>query len=111
MAHFAKIENGIVTQVIVVGDEHEHHGQEFLNSIGLDGTWIQTSYNHNFRGNFAGIGFTYDSKKDLFIPPKPYASWRYEESSNSWIAPTSYPTTGGDHTWNESTRTWVAVSA
>lgn len=69
MAHFAKIENNIVTQVVVVDNEHEANGQEFLNSLGLDGTWIQTSYNGNIRGKFAGIGDTYDSVADVFISP------------------------------------------
>lgn len=69
MAHFAKIENNIVTQVVVVDNEHEANGQEFLNSLGLDGTWIQTSYNGNIRGKFAGIGDTYDSVADVFVSP------------------------------------------
>lgn len=69
MAHFAKIENGIVTNVLVVDNEHEANGQEFLNSLGLEGTWVQTSYNANFRGKFAGIGDTYDAEQDIFIAP------------------------------------------
>ena len=69
MAHFAKIENGIVTNVLVVDNEHEANGQEFLNSLGLEGTWVQTSYNANFRGKFAGIGDTYDADQDIFIAP------------------------------------------
>lgn len=78
MAHFAKVENGFVTQVIVVNNEtlenlefpqSEPVGQEFIASIGLDGTWKQTSYNNNFRSEFAGSGYTYDAKQDKFIPP------------------------------------------
>ncbi len=69
MAHFAKIENDTVTQVVVVDNEHEANGQEFLNSLGLEGTWIQTSYNGNIRGKFAGIGDTYDSVADVFVSP------------------------------------------
>ena len=78
MAHFARIENGIVTQVIVVNNEtlgyldfpeSEPVGQEFLKSIGFDGKWLQTSYNNNFRGVYAGTGFTYDSELDEFIAP------------------------------------------
>lgn len=69
MAHFAKIENGIVTNVIVVDNAHEERGQAYLNSIGLEGTWIQTSYNANFRGKFAGIGDTYDAENDEFVGP------------------------------------------
>ena len=72
MAHFAKIENNIVTNVIVIDNEHENDGQEFINSIGLDGQWVQTSYNANIRGKFAGIGDIYNAKKDLFeTPPIP----------------------------------------
>ncbi len=78
MAHFAKIENGIVATVIVVNNEtlgdlefpdSEPVGQAFIASIGLDGTWKQTSYNANFRGNYAGIGYTYDTDLDEFVAP------------------------------------------
>jgi hypothetical protein len=71
MAHFAEIDkNGIVLRVLVVDDSQEHRGQEFLaDDLGLGGTWIQTSYNSNIRGKFAGIGDTYDKKKDEFIAP------------------------------------------
>jgi hypothetical protein len=68
MAHFAKIENGTVTNVVVIDDEHEADGGAYLNSLALDGQWIQTSYNANFRGKFAGIGDTYDAEIDEFIP-------------------------------------------
>ena len=71
MAHFAKIENGIVTNVVVVGDDREHDGEDFLNSIGLDGTWVQTSFNARIRGKFAGIGDIYDSVNDVFVQPIP----------------------------------------
>ena len=70
MAHFAKVEHGIVTQVVVVDNEHEANGQEYLNSLGLEGTWIQTSYNNNFRGKYAGIGDTYDEEQDIFVTPE-----------------------------------------
>lgn len=70
MAHFAKIEEGIVTQVVVVDNEHEDNGEKYLNSLGLEGTWVQTSYNGNIRGVFAGIGYTYDNDADLFIAPE-----------------------------------------
>lgn len=69
MAHFAKIESGIVAQVIVVDNEHETDGEVYLNSLGLTGQWVQTSYNANFRGKFAGIGDTYDAELDEFIAP------------------------------------------
>ena len=69
MAHFAKIENGIVTNVVVVADEHELDGEAYLNGLALEGQWIQTSYNGNIRGVFAGIGYTYDAELDEFIAP------------------------------------------
>lgn len=69
MAHFAKIEDGLVTQVVVVDNEHEANGEEYLNSLGLEGTWVQTSYNANFRGKYAGIGDTYDAENDEFVSP------------------------------------------
>lgn len=77
MAHFARIENNIVTNVIVVnnavitnenGEEVESLGQEFCANL-LGGEWLQTSYNNNFRGIYAGIGFTYDPEQDIFIAP------------------------------------------
>lgn len=78
MAHFARVENNIVTEVIVIGNDDcgggdfpdsEEIGQAFISSIGLPGEWLQTSYNGNFRGAYAGIGFTFDPVKDKFIPP------------------------------------------
>lgn len=85
MAHFAKIENNIVIDVLVVPDEHEHEGQQYLNSLGLEGTWIQTSYNGNIRKNYAGIGYTYDKDIDAFIPPKPEAKCYLDEETCQWI--------------------------
>lgn len=76
MAHFAKIENNIVTQVVVVPDEHEANGEEYLNSLGLEGHWVQTSYNANIRGRFAGIGDTYDPEQDVFV------AQRFEQDSS-----------------------------
>jgi hypothetical protein len=71
MAHFARIdENNIVTEVVVVSNEIEHRGQEFLAiDLGLGGRWIQTSYNNNFRGKFAGVGDTFDEINDVFVAP------------------------------------------
>jgi hypothetical protein len=77
MAHFAKIENDIVTQVLVVPDNAEDRGQDYLaNDLGLGGTWVQTSYNNNIRKNYAGIGFTYDPQWNAFREPQPYPSWK-----------------------------------
>jgi hypothetical protein len=73
MAHFAEIdENNIVTQVLVVPDEQEHRGQDYLaDELSLGGTWVQTSYNGNIRKNYAGVGYKYDLERDAFISPKP----------------------------------------
>lgn len=74
MAHFAKIENGFVTNVLVVDNEHEADGEAYLNSLGLEGAWVQTSYSGGFRGKFAGIGDIYDEEADLFIQVIPEPS-------------------------------------
>ena len=113
MAHFAKVENGIVTQVIVID-------QETLNT-GLWGdpaSWVQTSYNTQggkhpegrpLRKNFAGIGYTYDAQRDAFIPPKPFNSWVLDEATCLWNAPTPMPTDGKMYTWDEDTTSWKEV--
>jgi hypothetical protein len=106
MAHFAKIENNIVTQVIVVDDENEENGQEFLNSLGIDGTWIKTSYNGNIRKNFASIGYTYSKQLDAFIPPKPYNSWILDEASCSWLPPIEKPK-DTLCSWDEVSQSWI----
>ena len=69
MAHFAKIEDGFVTAVLVVDNKHEQYGKEYLNNLGLIGEWIQTSYNSNFRNKFASLGDIYDSELDIFYSP------------------------------------------
>jgi hypothetical protein len=111
MSHFAKVENGIVTQVIVAE-------QDVIDS-GLFGTgWVQTSYNTHagqhpegrpLRKNYAGVGFTYDSGRDAFIPPKPYASWVLVEDTCLWNAPVAMPTDDKTYTWDEATTSWVEV--
>ena len=121
MAHFAEIdENGIVLRVLVVDNAQESNGQDFLaNTLGLGGTWVKTSYNtvggvHTnggtpLRKNYAGIGYTYDSDRDAFIPPKPFASWTLNEDSCLWEAPVAMPTDGERYTWNEETTSWDLV--
>ena len=95
MAHFAKINNGIVEQVIVVDNQYESDGNTYINEVlNLSGDWIQTSYNKTIRGNYAGIGFTYDEVNDVFIPAQPYPSWILNENWN-WDAPITYPEDGG----------------
>jgi hypothetical protein len=110
MAHFAEIdENNIVKQVLVVDNSLEHRGADFLaNDLGLGGTWIQTSYNHNIRKQFAGIGYTYDSVNDVFIAPQPFASWSLDENFD-WQPPTPRPEEGFWR-WDEDTLTWLEQS-
>ena len=104
MAHFAKLNNNIVTEIVVAE-------KNFINSglVGDEFLWLQTSYNGNFRKNFAGVGGTYDKARDAFIPPKPYASWTLVEDICQWIAPVAYPDDGTLYGWNEDTTNWVKV--
>lgn len=112
MAHFAEInENNTVVRVIRIADKHENNGEEFISkTLGLGGRWVQTSYNNNFRGNFAGIGYTYDEENDCFIPPQPYPSWILSSETYQWIAPTPYPEDERDYEWNEETLQWEVIS-
>ena len=111
MAHFALVnDNNIVETVIVVPNEYEENGQEYLNSLGLNGTWIQTSYNNNIRKNYAGIGYTYDEQRDAFIPPKNYLSWALNEETCQWEAPTPMPNNSNIYDWNEYNQSWEEVT-
>jgi hypothetical protein len=109
MAHFAKIENNIVTNIVVIDNQYEEDGEAYLNSIGLDGTWIQTSYNKNIRGKFAGLGDVYNSQKDRFEPARPYVSWIWNEELYTWQAPKPYPTDGRGYQWNEEIQNWEVI--
>ena len=113
MAHFAKVNNGIVEQVIVAEPEFF---DTFVDTS--PGEWIQTSYNTHgghhpegrpLRKNYAGIGYTYDSQRDAFIPPKPYPSWLLNEDTCLWDAPVAYPDDGKMYQWDEATTSWVEV--
>ena len=118
MAHFAQIDsNNKVTQVIVIdtkdsstadGVEKESIGEAFCERL-FGGDWKQTSYNGRIRKNYAGIGYTYDSQRDAFIPPQPYPSWTLVEETCQWTAPVAMPT-DGIYTWDESTTSWVQVT-
>jgi hypothetical protein len=117
MAHFAKVVDGTVSQVIVAEPE-------FFNTFvdSSPGEWIQTSYNTRggvhygqdgqpdggvaLRKNYAGIGYTYDRTKDAFIPPKPYNSWTLDEETCLWNAPVAMPDDGKMYRWNEETTNW-----
>lgn len=111
MAHFAEIDqNNKVTRVLVVPNEQENRGQEYLASdLQLGGTWIQTSYNHRIRKQFAGIGFTYDPNADLFIRPQPYPSWTLDDN-HDWQPPVPYPNDDKFYVWNETNRRWDEVT-
>jgi hypothetical protein len=112
MAHFAQIKNKLVKQVIVIPNDEEHRGQDFLvKDLGLKGTWIQTSYNGNIRKNFAGIDYTYDDVRDAFIAPKPYDSWLLNENSCQWEAPISKPNDEFNYRWNEENLIWEKTDA
>ena len=104
MSHFAKLENNVVTQVIVAE-------QDFINSghVGDSFLWVQTSYNGNFRKNYAGVGYTYDRIRDAFIPPKPYPSWLLNEDTCLWDAPVAMPDDDQRYTWNEETSNWDLI--
>jgi hypothetical protein len=117
MAHFAELgENNIVLRVIVVnneelmvdGEESEAKGAEFCRNL-LGGTWKQTSYNGNFRKNYAGIGYTYDSTRDAFIPPRPFNSWNLNEETCLWEAPVALPNDGKIYIWSEEIGSWIVV--
>ena len=135
MSHFAKVVNGIVTEVIVAE-------QNFVDA--LEGTWVQTSYNTHggvhytygerevesidsigivtyvpkkpvpsgqsgLRKNYAGVGYTYDESRDAFYDQQPYPSWLLNEDSCIWEPPTPYTTDGNAYTWDEETTSWVEV--
>jgi hypothetical protein len=114
MAHFAKVENNIVVQVIVAEQDVIDSGL-FGNPL----SWIQTSYNTHggvhilggtpLRQNFAGIGYTYDTVRDAFIPPKPYPSWVLDEQTCLWEAPIPYPNDENSYIWDEPTFSWKEV--
>tara|TARA_B100001939_G_C16900915_1_gene599933 strand:- start:44 stop:406 length:363 start_codon:yes stop_codon:yes gene_type:complete len=117
MAHFAELdENNIVIQVVVVddldtrdenNDENEAVGIHFLRNIfGATTNWKQTSYNHNIRKQYAGIGMTYDETNDVFIRPQPFPSWNLNSETFDWEAPTPYPDDGEVYIWNEDTESW-----
>ena len=109
MAHFAKVIDGIVIDMIVAD-------QDVIDSGMFGDGWVQTSYNtyggqhpegRPLRKNYAGVGFTYDAQRDAFIAPQPFMSWTLEEDSCLWIAPIAYPTDGKQYYWDEPITSWV----
>jgi hypothetical protein len=118
MSYFAQIQDGIVVDVISAD-------QSFIDQLPNPSEWIQTSYNTRgnvhygqdgqpdggiaLRGNFAGLGYTYDVQNDVFYPQKPYPSWLLDESTWLWVAPIPAPTTGGPYQWDEQLQEWVPI--
>ena len=120
MSHYAKVVNNIVTQVIVAEAEFfaSYHDPE-------PGTWIQTSYNTRggihygqdgnpdggpaLRGNYAGIGYTYDPDLDVFYAPQPYPSWTLNSTTYTWQAPTPRPSDDKQYSWDEATTSWTEI--
>jgi hypothetical protein len=114
MSHFAKVCDGKVIQVIVAEKEFF---DTFVDSS--PGTWLQTSYNTHgnqhpegrpLRGNYAGIGYTYDATNDVFYAPQPYPSWTLNNTTWLWEAPVAMPTDGKKYKWNESITNWEEVT-
>ena len=111
MAHYAKIESGIVTQVIVAE-------QDFIDT--QEGAWVQTSYNTHggqhtldntpLRKNYAGINMIYDTIRRAFYSPQPYPSWVLNNNTCLWESPVAYPSDDKSYTWDESKTSWVEVS-
>jgi hypothetical protein len=111
MAHWARVKGGIVTQVIVAEEEYF---QTYIDDE--PGEWIQTSYNtragqHDLGGtplrkNFAGVGYIYDSVRDAFYAPQPYASWTLDAETCLWEPPVAYPDDGNMYNWNETDQQW-----
>jgi len=101
MSHFAEINNDGVVQRVIVAE------QDFINSgaVGDSFLWVQTSYNNNFRKQFAGKGFTYDKDKDKFIAPQPFPSWALD-SNDDWQPPTAMPDDGKKYYWDEDSKAW-----
>jgi hypothetical protein len=108
MAHFAQIDaDNIVVRVLVVPDEQEHRGQDFLaNDLGLGGNWVQTSYNNRIRKQYAGIGYTYNPTADVFISPSPYPSWLLDVNYD-WQPPIPRPDDNPLTYWDEETLSWI----
>jgi hypothetical protein len=115
MSHFAKVTDGKVTQVIVAE-------KEFFDTYvdSTPGEWIQTSYNTQggvhklggtpLRGNYAGIGYTYDRTNDVFYAPQPFASWVLNNTTWSWEAPVAMPDDDKKYTWDEAVKNWIEVA-
>ena len=116
MAHFAQInDQNIVINIITINDNDccggifpssDICGQTYINTLGLNGNWKQTSYNNNFRRIYAGIGYFYNSDLDIFIEPQPFPSWVFDTESQTWQAPKPIPDGDNIYYWDESVLDW-----
>jgi hypothetical protein len=119
MAHFAEIDsNNLVLRVIVVdnndvldseNNESEAVGITYLED-GFGGNWVQTSYNRNFRKNYAATGYTYDSTRNAFIPPQRFASWNLNEDTCIWESPVAHPDDDKMYEWDEDIINWIEIT-
>ena len=109
MAHWAELDEQNKVIRVIVTDNNDPNGDEGYNWLvsTLGGTWIQTSYNAKIRKNYAGIGYTYNTALDAFVPPKPFDSWVLDEATAQWEAPTPMPE--GKYRWDEATLSWLEV--
>jgi len=122
MSHYAKVVDGKVTQVVVAEADFF---KTFVDTS--PGAWLQTSYNTRgnihygangqpdggiaLRGNYAGVGYTYDATHDVFYAPQPFPSWTLDQTKWLWEPPVAMPTDGKAYQWNEATKAWVAITA
>ena len=115
MSHFAKVIDGIVTEVLVIDQDVIDTG-----AFGDPSLWVQTSYNTHggvhpegrpLRMNYAGVGYTYDAVRDAFIAPQPFASWTLNEDTCVWQSPSPYPYDGKMYQWDEATLAWVEITS
>ena len=119
MAHFAELDDNNVVIQVIVGIGEEYGDGEVIYQQETGRVWKKTSYNTRggvhetggtpFRKNYAGIGYVYDSVRDAFIPPKPYASWILDEDTCLWNAPTPMPTDGQSYYWVEDDLNWQVI--
>lgn len=110
MSHWAEIDNNNIVLRVLVGNNNDPAGDEGYQWLthNLGGTWVKTSYNGNIRKNYAGIGYTYDTNRDAFIPPQPYPSWTLVEETCLWESPVPMPVVEGKFfTWDEDTVAWI----
>ena len=119
MAHFAKLDKSntvikvhVVANAVITdenGNDDEQKGIDFLTGLHGNGWYKQTSYNGNFRKNYAGVGYTYDKGRDAFISPQNYPSWVLNEDTCKWESPTPHPDDGKVYNWDEGTTSWKEI--